>query len=255
MGLSNHIRDMLIQKAKQTRTPININFELLPSCNLSCKMCYVRYDYDEVLKMGGLLSIEQWLSIAKEFKEMGSLFLLLTGGEVFTYPHFKELYIKLYEMGFIITINTNATLINEEVVEWLKQYPPKCMSISLYGSSNAVYEELCSRKNMFDKVNHAINLLKQNHIAIECKTMLTPFNLHDLKNMYEYVKQLDIPYEVATYSFPAIRNNKEQIRFTPEELVNATIYRNQVINTKEENIYQMKEFINKYEQTKNHVRK
>ena len=78
-------------------------------------------------KRGGLRSIEEWLHIANQLQEIGTLFILLTGGEPLLYPDFKELYIRLKEKGFILTINTNATLIDDETVrlfQRLKRFRP-----------------------------------------------------------------------------------------------------------------------------------
>lgn len=252
MGLSNRISEMLIAKAKQQRQPITVNLELLPVCNLNCKMCYIRSSIQEVKKAGGLKSVDEWLGLANQIRKAGTLFLLLTGGEVFIYPEFKKLYIELYKMGFVITINTNATLIDESVIEWLRQYPPKCVSISLYGVSNEVYEKLCGQKGMFSKVDHAIHLLKENKIAMECKTILTPLNCDDYKNCYKYVRDLDIPYEMAAYSFPCTRKQKkeEQIRFSPEEVVQWTFIIEQIMSTKEEHKEEIKKYLRKYEDSK-----
>lgn len=252
MGLSNNIMQMLIQKAKEERSPITVNLELLPICNLHCKMCYIRSSYEDVKRLGGLKSVNEWIDIARELKDAGTLFILLTGGEVFTYPHFKELYIALYKMGFVLTINTNATLINEEVVEWLKDYPPKCVSISLYGSNDNVYERLCGQKGMFTRVNHAIELLQKYHISIECKTVLTPLNYQDLENCYQYVNDRNIMYEVATYSFPATRklNDENQIRFSPKEMVECTFYRNKIMSDKKGYQEEIIKYLRKYEKSK-----
>lgn len=252
MSSSNKIIELLTLKAKQNRQPLSVKLELLPACNLSCKMCYIKTDWQQINKRGGLIPIEKWLDIAKEMKEPGTLFLLITGGEVFMYPEFKRLYIELYKMGFILTINTNATLINEEVVSWLRKYPPKCISISLYGSNNDVYEKLCGQKGMFDRVNTAINLLIKNHISIECKTIFTPLNYNDLNNIWNYIKDKNINYESSVYSFPAIRNHKkeEQIRFNPKQAVECIFNKNDIMFNHEQNRKEVIAYLKKYEKTK-----
>lgn len=252
MGLSNNILKFLTQKAKIQRIPMTVNFELLPVCNLNCKMCYIRSSWDDVNKNGGLHSIDDWLDIAKQAKEAGTLCILLTEGEVFLYPDFKKLYIELHKMGFIITINTNASLIDENVIEWLKDYPPKCVSISLYGADNDTYEALYGAKNIFTKVDHAIQLLQKNHIAIECKTILTRFNYQDLEKCYQYTKKHQINYEVAPYSFPAVRKTcpKQYKRLTPEEVVDYTFYRNKLMSTKTQYQQEIIKYLKKYQKTK-----
>ena len=47
-------------------------------------------------------------------------------------------------MGFIISINSNATLIDEKQVEWLSKYKPRCVNVTLYGASNETYKQLCN---------------------------------------------------------------------------------------------------------------
>ena len=52
------------------------------------------------------MSQSKFMQLAKDAKEQGMLFLLLTGGEPFLYPEFKELYQELSAMGFVISINS-----------------------------------------------------------------------------------------------------------------------------------------------------
>ena len=70
----------LVHKAKQSKVPINGSIELLPLCNMNCDMCYVRLSPSEMEAQGRLHSLDEWLHIAEEMKDAGTLFLLLTGG-------------------------------------------------------------------------------------------------------------------------------------------------------------------------------
>lgn len=130
------VEKRLVDKATQLRIPISASFELTPLCNLSCDMCYVRMNARELSMHGNVRSIDEWIQTAEELKAMGTLFILLTGGEPLLYPQFNELYLALREMGFIITINTNATLITEEVAELFSRVKPRRLNVSLYGGSN-----------------------------------------------------------------------------------------------------------------------
>ena len=87
-------------------------------------MCYVKMTKQQQENISRLRTNEEWLNLAKQARDEGMLFLLLTGGEPFLVENFKDLYIELHKMGFCISINTNGTMIDESVVEWLKRYPP-----------------------------------------------------------------------------------------------------------------------------------
>mgnify|MGYP002237461816 CR=1 FL=1 len=113
---------MLIQKAYQRQAPVNGSLELLPLCNMNCDMCYVRLSKAEMEQKGRLRTKEEWIKLAHQMKDAGTLFLLLTGGEPLLFPGFKEVYIELQKMGMILTINTNGTLIDEEWADFFQKY-------------------------------------------------------------------------------------------------------------------------------------
>ena len=136
----NPIEQRLVQKANEAKIPITATFELTPVCNLHCDMCYIRMNAAQAEQQGGIKTVEEWLSIAKQLKEQGTLFLLLTGGEPLLYPGFQELYVSLKQMGFVLTLNTNATLITEETARFFQQYPPRFIKVTLYGKNNETYQ-------------------------------------------------------------------------------------------------------------------
>lgn len=197
--------------------------------------------------------MEEWLDLAHEMRNAGVMFLLLTGGEVFLYPDFKRLYIELYKMGFIITINTNGTLIDEDAASWLKEYPPKCVSMSLYGASNKTYEDICGQKSVFDRVDKAVKLLKESRIPIELKTILTPLNIHDAEACWRYAEEREILYLTSTYTFPPSRKScgEDVVRLSPWEAAEARFASNRRISGG--TVYKEKiiEYLQQYEDSRN----
>ena len=115
---------ILEKEAYKQKIPLQGTFELTARCNFNCNMCYVHLKEDQISKIGRELTNEEWLEIARQAKEAGMLYLTLTGGEVFIRPEFKELYIELSKMGFLIQIFSNGYMIDESVMEWLREYPP-----------------------------------------------------------------------------------------------------------------------------------
>src|SRR5699024_6376908 len=115
--------------------PLSGTFELTPVCNMNCRMCYVRMSREEQEAVHPLRTAKEWLELGKTARDRGMLYLLLTGGEPFLRPDFREILSGLHQMGLLITINSNGTLIDESVVEWLKESPPVRINITLYGAS------------------------------------------------------------------------------------------------------------------------
>ena len=115
----NPMEQQLCNRADLKQIPIAGNIELLPLCNMDCKMCFAKMTRDEMERHAPMHSWQEWLGVAEQAKDMGMLFLLLTGGEPFLYPDFKKLYLALKDMGIFVSINSNGTLITEEIAKYL----------------------------------------------------------------------------------------------------------------------------------------
>ena len=116
--------EYLYQKASIAGIPLSGTFELTPLCNMNCKMCYVRLDQEVQRAIAPLRTAEEWLRLAQSAKQAGMLYLLLTGGEPFTHPQFREILEGLHRLGLVISINSNGTAIDEDTVQWMKDCSP-----------------------------------------------------------------------------------------------------------------------------------
>ncbi len=112
---SADIRKHLSRKCAHLGIPVSGIFELTPRCNLSCKMCYVRLTPEQMEPLGRERTAQEWLSIGKDAKDAGMAFLLITGGEPTLRKDFAEIYEGLAQMGLSISVNTNGTLITDEI--------------------------------------------------------------------------------------------------------------------------------------------
>lgn len=214
------VSDYLYKKASINKIPLCGCFELSPVCNFMCKMCYVRKTPEQIKKEGKKIrNWKEWLELAKKCKKEGTLYLLLTGGEPFLYPNFRELYAELHKMGFIISINSNGTLIDEEKVEWLKTMAPSRINITLYGASKETYRQICGNEDGFTKATKAIEMLKAAGIPVVINASMIPENERDLEEIIKYGKTRGINTRVATYMFPPVRREQEQTdsRFSAEK--------------------------------------
>ena len=215
------LTEYLHMKASRIKTPISGTFELSPLCNMDCKMCYIKMSKEKQESIARLRTKEEWIELAQKAKEKGMLFLLLTGGEPFLVKDFKELYIELHKMGFCISINSNGTMIDEDVIEWLKHYPPMRINMTLYGASDETYGRLCNNPKGFTQVTKAISLLKENNIQVKLNCSVTPYNKDDLKQMMDFAEEHDLVIQATSYMFPPLRKDKTKIgqnnRFNAED--------------------------------------
>ena len=215
------VTEYLYRKATSAGMPFSGTFELTPVCNMDCKMCYIRLSRQAQEKIAPLANAERWLKLAQEAKDAGMLYLLLTGGEPFLHPQFRQIMEGLHQMGLLISVNSNGTMIGKDTVTWLKECPQLRIKISLYGASDETYAELCGNPMGFTQTLNAIRLLKEAGISVKLNCSLTPHNANDLPKMVDIAKQNDLILQVATYMFPPVRKDGtltgKNDRFSPED--------------------------------------
>ena len=231
------LTEYLYRKATAAGAPLSGTFELTPVCNMDCKMCYVRMPGEKQRSIAPLKTGAQWLELAQRAKDAGMLYLLLTGGEPFLHPDFRQIMEGLHQMGLLISINSNGTLINEDTVAWLKKCPPLRINISLYGADDETYGRLCGNQKGFTQTCAGVKLLQKAGISVKINCSLTPYNAAQLPQMVTFAKERNLPIQVAQYMFPSVRKDPamagENFRLQPEEAAWYTAYTQYLLLGKE----------------------
>lgn len=216
---------------------ISGTFELTPRCNFRCPMCYIHMDPAQADQIGKELTAAQWIDLARQAQEQGMMFALLTGGEPFIRKDFFEIYDAMKEMGLILSINSNGSMLDGEIRERLLDNPPTRMNISLYGGCRETYRNMCGQ-DAFEKVLSNIRAMKAGGVDIRLNVSITPYNHQDIQKIFDISRELDINVKATSYMYPPIRVNGgqagcgnrlsaedaarcgvewEQLRLTPEQ--------------------------------------
>lgn len=231
------IATFLHRKGRILGIPIGGTFELTARCNFDCPMCYVHLKQNDIDARGKELTAQQWINIAQEARDAGMVFALLTGGEPFVRQDFFEIYNAMKKMGLLISINTNGSMLEGERLQKLLDNPPFRMNISLYGGCNKTYREMCGQ-DAFERVVRNIRSLKEAGVDVHINLSITPYNRHDLPQIYEIARELGVHVKANAYMYPPIRVNQNQYgcadRLLPEEAAECMVLWDQLRFTEEE---------------------
>lgn len=191
--------------AAHKHIPLGGIFELTPRCNLRCKMCYVRLDRPQMDKIGRELTANEWIALAKDAAEAGTLNLLITGGEPLLRDDFAEIYTALANMGFVISLNTNATLMNPELLKLFKKYPPTATNVTLYGASPETYEKISGNPGGFYQTLRGLDMLSEVSTVLEVRTTFIKDNMNELDELREIANRYTKVFAINTDVFKAVR--------------------------------------------------
>jgi sulfatase maturation enzyme AslB (radical SAM superfamily) len=140
----NYFRNRSLQKHESF--PIRLNIEVTSICNAKCIMC-PRHLMDRKME---IMPFEMYSKILREAKKLGIKELVLNGyGELFTAKvEYKKIISHALDIipDAKIIINTNASLMNEEVSKFLIEKRVHDVHVDIDGATKETFEKI--RENL-----------------------------------------------------------------------------------------------------------
>jgi radical SAM protein with 4Fe4S-binding SPASM domain len=189
-GDDNALLESFFSRLRSMRVPLVGTIEITHRCNLNCAHCYIKRQQQPYEDCGKELGTDEWRSLIDEVIEAGCLFLLITGGEPLLRSDFGEIYRYAREKGLLVTVFTNGTLVNEEIVELFTDLPPTMVEISLYGATERVYESITGVAGSFEKCMTGIRSLLAGGIETRFKTILMDRNKDEFRQIEAKAREL-----------------------------------------------------------------
>jgi radical SAM protein with 4Fe4S-binding SPASM domain len=212
----------LHQRQAGERIPVQVSIEVTRRCPLECLHCYNNLAMNDVEARRRELSKEEHFRILDELTEIGCFWLLYTGGEIFARKDFLEIYTYAKKKGFLITLFTNGTIINEQIADYLAEWPPFAIEITLYGRTRETYEALTAIPGSYNRCLRGIGLLKDRGLPLKLKTVATSVNKHEVVAMRQFAEEeLGVEFKIDGQINPRIDCSQSPlaVRLAPEEVV------------------------------------
>ena len=208
-------------RARGQRVPLNATLELTRRCPLACSHCYNNLPMNDSAARQAELSLDEYRQLLDEMANEGCLWLLFTGGEIFARRDFLEIYTHAKKKGFLITLFTNGTQITPSIADYLKEWPPFAIEITLYGRTQATYERLTRVPGSYEKCLRGIRLLKERGLPLKLKTVAVTVNKHEVWEMKQLAEDLGLEFKFDSMLNPRIDCSLSplEVRLRPEEIV------------------------------------
>lgn len=211
------LRERMGSRASAERIPLWAYVEIIATCNFKCQHCFIA----PCAQREDVMSLAQAETLFDKLANAGSLSLLLTGGEVFTHRQFKDIYLAAKRRGFMVYVNSNAYLIGERWADFLAEWPPVLVSISLYGMSDERYESVTGIPKAFNRVDRAIDLLLERGIKVELKCPAMALTVDELPAMKAYAAARGIEFRYDPIMTPQEKGDVKpmQLQLAPKAVI------------------------------------
>jgi len=211
----------LNEKMTGRRVPVSGTIELTSRCNLHCPQCYIHRPATDREAKGSELTRDQLCRIIDQIVDEECLWLLMTGGEPLIRSDFTDIYRHAKMKGLIVTLFTNGTCIDRGIADFLAEWPPFSIEITLYGRTEKTYEAVTNVPGSFNRCMRGIDLLLDRGLPLALKSTIVTYNKHEVWEMKSFAEGLGVKFRFDPILIPRIDGNGcvEDLRISPEEVV------------------------------------
>lgn len=210
-------KQQIIKKIKKNRIPVRARVTLTYRCNFNCLHCY-----EQPLKKDTReLNADKWKEILSDLRRRGCMIVTFTGGEIFTFSEFLEVYKFAYDIGLKVELLTNGSLISEETFEVFRSRKPDLVAVSIYAKDIDIFQKFSRTKFDGKIVLDNCVRLKQMGVNINVKFI----NNKVIQGQYKKVRKFCNDNHIPFYNYYNIRsctdgsNEPKNLKIEPEELI------------------------------------
>lgn len=203
------------------RYPLDGTLELTERCDLNCVHCYINQPAGSQIIRQKEMTTNQVKLVLDKIATAGCLFLEITGGEPLLRPDFPEIYMYARQLGMIVTLLTNATMLTPELVDLLAASKPHLVDISVYGATKETYESVTRIPGSFARFINGLDLLHERHIRISLKSIILTKNKHEIPAMQHLAEKYGCELRYDGILWPRIDGDEDPYpyRLSARELV------------------------------------
>ena len=182
------VMDGLISRTVERHLPWSVHVDLTYRCNERCIHCYL--DHED----HGEMKTDEIKNVLEQLAQSGTLFLTLSGGEIFLRDDLFELLEFARSLHFDISLKTNALLIDAERARKLRALSVRRIQISIYSAEPAVHDAITKVRGSLERTLTAIRFLQAEGLQVKIACPLMKQNLMAYRNVQALAAELGVPY-------------------------------------------------------------
>ncbi|PRZ16325.1 MULTISPECIES: radical SAM protein [Laceyella] len=180
----------IAKKIRQQLIPMIVQWEITQRCNWNCRFCYQDEHITEVL------STEEIQRVIDDFSELGTLKLILTGGEPLVRKDLFQIAEYAKKKGIVLCLYSNGEkLADPEIAEKVSRMFAE-VEISILAGDSEIHDELSRKKGSFYKTLQGIKNIHANGTKVLVKTPVTRKALPSLKKLESLLQELSLEWNV-----------------------------------------------------------
>ena len=184
-------RAYLIRRAQQHLVPLGVHIDVTYRCDLDCVHCYLEDRKREEL------TLEEYETLFAELRSMGTLFLLVSGGEIFHRPDGLKILQAARRERFEVRIITHGGHIDRALAEELAAIQIRVVAMSVYSAEPGIHDEITKVDGSWQRTVDAARFLRDAGVPVMFKCVLMTPNAGVAEEMKALAAEVGAGIEFA----------------------------------------------------------
>ena len=195
--------------------PFYVDFAITYGCNARCQHCSINADFNAFGNSGDM-DFKMICSIIDQLKNMGVVFIGLTGGEAITRVDILDIIDYCVNSNILVALATNAIALNEEVLQNLIQHRLNSIFISLDHYDRNIHNKIRGNSDAYDAAINGIELCVKNNFPVTVGITPMRDNYQDLGEIIDFIVDRDVKV-VNVSNYVATGRGSQSLDLLPME--------------------------------------
>ncbi|HPL95301.1 MAG TPA: radical SAM protein [bacterium] len=186
--ISKFFQELSYQTGQHFIQPTFLSLIITMKCNFRCQSCTIWQK-----EANAELEEKDWLNIINKLNHElpAKTFVEINGGEPLIRKNLVLKIIRELKKHFeTVTLNTNGLLINEEMVEKLKNAGIDNIKLSFYSLSPETHNYLRGYSLAYEQAKKAIEIINQKQVELEIGLLITAQNINEAPALIKFLQTL-----------------------------------------------------------------
>ncbi|MGI6393717.1 MAG: radical SAM/SPASM domain-containing protein [bacterium] len=209
-GIESSVWEELLEYGEKNLVPISGVIELTYDCPLSCLHCYIN---KLEVKANERLHFDEYAKFIDEFKKLGGLYLVFTGGDPLLHEDFEKIFNYAREKNIAVSIMSSGWTNDFELLKRTSKKGIVSFQASLHGHNSEIHDKFTRKKGSFDSVMKVLRFLKKEGVFVQAAVPVTTENILFFDEICSFLKNEKIVHVFNYDIFEKRNGDKSPLKF------------------------------------------